>query len=122
MANAKITDWNITLDQLVDQIGEEVRGSMDKYFDFLQKQVSTHPLSGTELGEKAKDAARKNIIIAREYAHKMSRAKDLLEMVPIQTEFMQSLLTSFGEQIKTLGETYTKAATEVLNAPLKKVA
>ena len=83
MANAKITDWNITLEQLVEQIGEEVRGSMDKYFDFLQKHVSTHPLSGTELGEKAKDAARKNITIARDYAHKMSRAKDLMEVVPI---------------------------------------
>jgi len=121
MANAKITDWNITLEQLVEQIGEEVRGSMDKYFDFLQKKVSTHPLSGTELGEKAKDAAKKNITIARDYAHKLSRAKDLLEVVPIQTEFMQSLLASFGEQIKSLGETYTKAATEVLNAPLRKV-
>ena len=87
MANAKITDWNITLDQLVEQIGEEVRGSMDKYFDFLQKQVSTHPFSGTKPVEETKDAARKNIIIAREYAHKMSRAKDLLEHVNTQTEF-----------------------------------
>ena len=40
--------------------------------------------------------------------------------MPIQTEFMQSQLDSFGEQIKGLGETYTKAAAEVLNTPLGK--
>ena len=31
-------------------------------------------------------------------------------------------LGSFGEQIKSLGEIYTKAAAEVLNAPLTKIA
>jgi hypothetical protein len=41
--------------------------------------------------------------------------------VPIQAEFMQSQLASFGEQIKSFGETYTQAATEVLNAPIRKV-
>jgi len=122
MANQKMTDWNVTLEQLVGQIGEEVRGSVDKYFDFLQKTISSHPLSGTEIGEKLKDSAQKNITMARDYAHKLSRAKDFLEVVPIQTEFMQSQLASFGEQIKSFGETYTKAATEVLNTPLRKVA
>jgi hypothetical protein len=32
---------------------------------------------------------------------------------------MQSQLGFMGEQIKSLGEIYTKAATEVLNAPLQ---
>jgi hypothetical protein len=122
VANQKITDWNVTLDQVVDLIKDEVRGSVDKYFDFLQKTVSSHPMGGTELGDKAKSCAEKNIAIARDYVHKLSRAKDLLEVVPIQTEFMQSQLESFGEQIKSLGETYTKAATEMLNTPLKTVA
>jgi hypothetical protein len=35
---------------------------------------------------------------------------------------MQSQLASFGEEIKSLGETYTKVATDVLNTPLRKVA
>ena len=38
--------------------------------------------------------------------------------MPIHTEFMQSQLGFMGEQIKSLGEIYTKAATEALNAPL----
>ena len=91
---------------------------MDKYFNFLQKAVSSYPLGDTELGGKAKDCAEKNITMARDYMHKLSRAKNPLEAVPIHTEFMQSQLGLIGEQIKSLGEIYTKAAAEVLNAPL----
>ena len=122
MANEKMADWNITLDQLVGLIREEVRGAADKYFDFLQKTISSYPLGDTELGGKAKDCAEKNMAITRDYVHKLIRAKDFMEVVPIQTEFLQSQLDSFGEQIKGLGETYTKAAAEVLNAPLRKIA
>jgi hypothetical protein len=76
-------------------------------------------LGDTELGGKAKDCAEKNITMARDYMHKLSRAKNFLEVVPIHAEFMQSQLGFMGEQIKSLGEIYTKAATEVLNAPLQ---
>ncbi|MGD0419240.1 MAG: phasin family protein [Xanthobacteraceae bacterium] len=121
MANEKMTDWNVTLDQFVGLVREEMLKSVDKYLDFLQKTISSHPMGETELGGKAKVSAQKNIAIARDYAHKLSQAKDLLEVVPIQAEFMQSQLASFGEQIKSFGETYTQAATEVLNAPIRKV-
>jgi hypothetical protein len=120
MANENIADWNITLDQFTEQVREEVRKTVDKYFDFLQKTVSSYPLADTELGGKAKDCAEKNITIARDYLHKLSRANNLLETIPIQGEFLHSQLGSLGEQIKTLGEIYTKAAAEVLNAPLTK--
>jgi hypothetical protein len=120
MANQKMTDWKVTLDQVVDLTRDEVRGSVDKYFDFLQKTISSYRLEGTEIGEKVKAGAEKNIANARNYMHKLSRAKDLLEVVPIQTEFIQSQLDLLGQQIKSLGETYTQVAKEVLNAPIGK--
>jgi hypothetical protein len=119
MANENMLDWNITPDQFAEHVREEVRNTIDKYFDFLQKTVSSYPLGDTELGGKAKDCAEKHITIARDYMHKLSRANSFLEAVPIQTEFMQSQLSSFGEQIRSLGEIYTKAAAEMLNAPLE---
>jgi hypothetical protein len=115
-------EWNVTLDQFVEQVKAEVRKTVDQYFDFLQKAVSSYPLGDTELGGKAKDSAEKNITIARDYVHKLSRANNFLEAMPIQTEFVQSQLGSFGDQIKSLGEIYTKAAAEVLNARLREVA
>jgi hypothetical protein len=119
MPNETMLDWNISLDQFTDQVREEVRKSVDKYFDFIQKTISSYPLGDTELGGKAKDCAEKNMTIARDYLHKLSRATTIQEAVPIHGEFVHSQLMSFGEQIKTLGEIYTKAAAEMLNAPLK---
>jgi hypothetical protein len=122
MAKGNITDRNVTLDQVTEVIAEEVRGSVDKYLNFLQqnlqKTVSSYPLAGTDLGEIVKASAEKNITMARDYAHKLSRAKDLLEVVPIQTEFMQSQLASFGEQMKSLGEAYTKLAADMFKTPV----
>jgi hypothetical protein len=112
-------EQKVTLDEVVEVMGAEARKAVDKYFDFLQKTVSSFPLGDTELGGKAKDCAEKNITMARDYLHKLSRAKDFLEVVPIHTEFMQSQLAFMGEQIKSMGEIYTKAAAEVLNAPLQ---
>jgi hypothetical protein len=114
-------DFTITLDQVDEYIREEARKAANKYFDFLQKTVSSYPLGDTELGGKAKDCAEKNITMARDYMHKLSRAKNFLEAVPIHTEFMQSQLGFMGEQIKSLGEIYTKAAAEMLNAPIPRI-
>ena len=114
-------DFTITLDQVDEYIREEARKAVNKYFDFLQKTVSSYPLGDTELGGKAKDCAEKNIPMARDYMHKLSQAKNFLEAVPIHPEFMQSQLGFMGEQIKSLGEIYTKAATEVLNAPISRI-
>jgi hypothetical protein len=111
-------EQKVTLDEVVEVLGGEVRKAVDKYFDFLQKTVSSYPLGDTELGGKAKDCAEKNITMARGYMHKLVGAKHFLEIVPIHTEFIQAQLGFMGEQIKSLGEIYTKAATEVLNAPL----
>jgi Phasin protein len=111
-------EHTVTLDEVLEVLGGEVRKSVDKYFDFLQKTVSSYPLGDTELGGKAKACAEKNITMGRDYMHKLSRATTFLELVPFHTEFMQAQLGFMGEQIKSLGEIYTNAATEVLSAPL----
>lgn len=113
-------DQKVTLDEVVELIGGEVRKAGDKYFDVLHKTASSYPLGDTELGSKAKNCAERNITLAREYFHKLTRAKNFLEAVPIHTDFMQLQLIFMGEQIKSLGEIYTKAAEEILNAPLKR--
>jgi hypothetical protein len=120
MANENMLDWNITLDQVTDVTRAEIRKAVDKNLDLLQKTVSSFPLGDTELGGKAKDFAEKNLSIARDYVYKLIQANNVLDIVPIQSEFIQSQLSLFSEQIKSLGEIYTKAATEMLNTPIKK--
>jgi hypothetical protein len=51
-------DQKVTLDEVVEVIGGEVRKAGDKYFDFLQKTVSSYPLGDTELGGQGKELRR----------------------------------------------------------------
>ena len=46
-----------------------------------------------------------------ECVRKQSEAKNLQDAARIQTEFMQKQMNSFGEQARSLGEAYIKAAT-----------
>ena len=76
--------------------------------------------SGTEFGEKLKSYAETNIATANEYVRKLSEAKDLQEVVRIQTEFVQTQFNAFGEQTKSLAETFTKASTEAVKERFQK--
>jgi hypothetical protein len=50
-----------------------------------------------------------NVAAAVALIQKLSQAKDLGDVVKIQTEFMSSQLNSFNEQTKTIVEICTKA-------------
>ena len=82
--------------------------------------MSSFPLGGTEFGEKLKSYAEKNIAATNDYINKLSQAKDLQDVVRIQTEFMQMQFNAFGEQTKSLGEAFTKAATDAVKTPFQK--
>ncbi len=106
--------------QIVGQTMEQTRGALDNYFSFVQKAISSFPLSGTEFGEKLRSYAEKNIAATNEYVRKLSEAKDLEEVIRIQTEFMQTQFNAFGEQTKGLAEIFTKASTEAVKTPFQK--
>jgi len=114
-----LEDLNAKAKQAVEQTTEQALGAVDNYFSFLQKTISSYPSGGTGLGEKLKSYAEQNIVAARDYVHKLSQAKDFQDVVRIQTEFMQTQMNSFGEQAKSLGEAYTKAAAGGIKMPFK---
>ena len=91
----------------VEQNMEKARGAMDNYFSFLQNIWSSNDLT-----EKMKTYTEKNISASTEYIHKLSQAKSFPEVFQIQTEFMQTQMSRFAEQAKSLGEAYNKAATD----------
>ena len=82
------------------------RGAMDNYFSFLQSIWGSNDLT-----EKMKTYTERNISAYTECVGKLGQAKDFQEAIQIQTEFMQTQLSSFAEQARSLGEAYNKAAT-----------
>ena len=78
---------------------------------FLSKNYVSFTLGGTELNKKVADYAQQNVAITFGFAQKLTQAKDLQDLVRIQTEFLQTQMKSLTEQAKDLSETTTKAAT-----------
>jgi hypothetical protein len=62
------------------------------------------------LNKKLLSYATENVTAAVGLVQKLSRAKNLEDVVKIQTEFMSQQLNSFNEQTKTIVELCTKAA------------
>lgn len=107
-----LADVNAEAQRVVEQTMEQARSAVDDYFTFVQKIISSYPSGGTELGEKLKSSAQKNLAVAYEFVQKLSHAKNFNDIVRIQTEFVQTQLESFGEQAKSIGEAVGfKAAT-----------
>ena len=115
-----LEDLSANAKQVVEKTMEQTRGSLDNYFSFVQKAMSSFPFGGTEFGEKLKSYAETNIAATNEYVRKLSEAKDLQEVIRIQTEFVQRQFNAFGEQTKSLAEAFTKAATEAVKTPFQK--
>jgi hypothetical protein len=107
------------MDALSKQAMAQAHQALDVYFDFLKKSVSSFPSGGTELGEKLKDQSLQNINAVHEFVKRFRQAKDFEAALRIQTEFMQSQLHAFGQQIKSLGEAYTKEAVGGVKMPFK---
>ena len=102
---------------LAGQTMDQARVAMENYLNFFQKNMSAAPWAGTELNKKVADNAQKNVNSAFEFAQKLTHAKDLQDVVRIQTEFFQTQLKSLTEQAKDLGETATKAVTDAMKGP-----
>ncbi len=63
-----------------------------------------------DLNKKLLSYATQNVTAAVGLVQKLSQAKDVEQVVKIQTEFMSQQLNSFNEQTKTIIEICTKAA------------
>jgi hypothetical protein len=118
MADQKpFQDLSTKAEQAAEKTLQQAQGAMETYFRWLQTTMSATPWGKTDLVEKWKAYTEKNIAATLDCVHKLSLAKDLQDVVRIQTEFMQSQMSSFAEQAKDLTETFTKAASGVIKVP-----
>jgi hypothetical protein len=112
-----LEDLNARAKQAVEHGKEQVLEAMNTYFNFLQKTISSYPSGGTDVGEKLKNYAEKNIAATHQFILRLNQTKDFEEIVRLQTEFMQVQTIALGEQIKGLGGAYAKALAGAVKAP-----
>lgn len=92
------------------QITERTKHAMETYVNWFQNAMSASPWSNIELNKKLLSYATQNVTTAVGLVQKLSQAKDVEQVLKIQTEFMSQQLNSFNEQTKTIIEICTKAA------------
>jgi hypothetical protein len=105
--NPPSQDMSAMMEQGVGQ----ARRAMENYLQFFQKGMLSTPWAGSELNSKVTGYVEKNVTTAFDFAQKLTQAKDLMEIVRIQTEFFQAQLAALTEQAQDLSKVATKAAT-----------
>jgi phasin len=78
----------------------------------MEGQANAVQAGAKDFNSKAMSFAEANVAASFEYAQKLVKAKDVNEIVRLQTEYMQAQMKTFGEQAKELGAAATKAMTE----------
>ena len=107
------------LSAITAQTMDKTRGAVDNYFNFLLKSVSSFPWGGTDLSEELKRVTEHNIAASHEYVRKLSQARDVQDVIQIQTEFMRTQLSLFAEQTKNLGKACIIAAADAVRSASK---
>ena len=98
---------------------EQAKLTFNNYIQAAQEAVSTfeewvkaNQAGAQGISKMAMSFAERNVLSAFEFAQKMVQAKDIQELVRMQTEFVQSQIQALSERVKDLGDTATKTAME----------
>jgi hypothetical protein len=83
---------------------------METYVSWLQSAMSASPWSNIDLNKKLLNYATQNVTSAVGLVQELSQAKNLEDVMKIQTEFVNKQMDSLNEQTKTIIEICTKAA------------
>jgi hypothetical protein len=94
------------------QIEERTRHAMQNYFKWLHNAILA-PTWTNEVNKKLLSHATENVTAAVGLVQKLSQAKDVEQVLRIQTEFMSQQLNAFDEQTKTIMEITTQAAQDM---------
>ena len=91
----------------VRELAEKTVGQAERAFDaFLsaaQQSVAMIPSPANEMSKKTLAHTEQNMKAAFEYARKLAHAKDIQEVMQIQSEFFKSQFAAAGEQMKQMG-------------------
>lgn len=84
--------------------------AMGNYFSWLQNACSASPWADMELNKKLMGYATETVTAYVEHTKRLSGAKNPVDAILIQTDFVKAQMELFNQRIKELGEIYAKMA------------
>jgi hypothetical protein len=104
--------------QTAEQMTERTQEAITNYFSWLQNAMQAFPWGNTDLNKKLMSYATVTITAPLSFVQKFRQARNLEDVVKIQTEFVKAQMDSFNEHAKELGEIYTKVVTSATKTPI----
>ena len=80
------------------------------------EQAETTRQGAQDLGQRAMAFAERNIASSFEFAQKLVRARDVNEMVKLQSDYIAAQMKALSEQARELGESTTRLARDTTHA------
>ncbi len=91
-------------------------GAAQKAAGQADETASTVQTGAKAIGGKAMSFAEENIRAAFDHAQRLVRAKDVNEVLSLQSEYLRTQMTTIQEQAKELGATFQGAAKSTVGA------
>ena len=104
--------------QTAEQMTERTQETITNYFGWLQKAMQASPWGNTDLNKKLMSYATETVTAPLSLAQKLGQAKNLEDVVTIQTEFVRAQTNAFNKHAAEIGEIYTKVATAATRTPV----
>ncbi len=113
--------------EMAERSVDQARKAMDGFVDAAMKAMQTMDGSASTVGESAKDMRQKtfsfaeqNLQAAFDHAQKLVRAKDPMEAMRLQAEFMQSQFAAMQKQLAEFGAAAQSGMTEATKSTTPK--
>lgn len=90
---------------------EGFMGAVKKSTGTIEDAASVPGLNVTATASKAVALAEKNVNAAFDLAEKLVHAKDIQEVMSLQSEYLKAQMTAIQDQTRELGETFTRSMT-----------
>src|SRR6266576_5217313 len=81
---------------------EQAHIAIANYFQFVEKSISASPLGATDQTKTFRSYVERSVAASFELSDKILRAKDLHDVLHVQTEYFQKQLQALREQSKDL--------------------
>jgi hypothetical protein len=99
-----VEDLTAATERTSERIANQTQRAMESYFSWLPKTMFASPWGSTDLNKKLSSYATENATAAVTFLQKLSQARNLQEVVEIQTEFVQMQIETFNKRPKELGD------------------
>ena len=90
------------------QAFDQFMSATQKTFSQMEQRAAAAQAGAKGAGERIMDFAEQNVLNSFDFAQKLVRARDLDEMMRIQTEFVRTQMEALNAQSQELGKTVTE--------------